>query len=49
MRKNISDIFEIPLDDISVKATTTDKLGSIGSNNGIAAMAVVLISKSDEN
>ena len=49
MRKNISQIFSISIDDISVKATTTDDLGFIGSKKGIAAMAVVLISKSNAN
>ena len=44
MRKNISQILSIDLDQISVKATTTDSLGYIGKGEGIAASAVVLIS-----
>ncbi len=44
MRKNLADIFSIDLDQISVKATTTDKMGFIGKGEGIAATAVVLIS-----
>ena len=49
MRKNVSEIFSIAIENISIKATTTDKLGYIGSSDGIAAMAVILISKSNGN
>ena len=44
MRKNIAQILSTDLDQISVKATTTDTLGYIGKGEGIAAAAVVLIS-----
>ena len=44
MRKNIAQILSTDLDQISVKATTTDTLGYIGKGEGIAATAVVLIS-----
>ena len=43
MRKNLTDILSADLDQISVKATTTDKMGFIGKGEGIAATAVVLI------
>ena len=43
MRKNLADILSADLDQISVKATTTDKMGFIGKGEGIAATAVVLI------
>ena len=49
MKKNISEIFSISINDISIKATTTDKLGFIGSGEGIAAMSIVIISKSNEH
>ena len=44
MRKNISEILSVELDKISVKATTTDRMGFIGKCKGIAATAVILIS-----
>ena len=49
MRKNIADILSVDLDQISVKATTTDKMGFIGKGEGIAATAVVLISDNNGN
>jgi 2-C-methyl-D-erythritol 2,4-cyclodiphosphate synthase len=47
MRKVIAAILEITPDDISIKATTTEKLGFIGREEGIMAQAVVLLRKSD--
>ena len=47
MRKNLADILSADLDQISVKATTTDKMGFIGKGEGIAATAVVLISNNN--
>lgn len=44
MKKIISGILSISEDDISIKATTTEKMGFIGRGEGIAAHAVVLIS-----
>ena len=44
MRKNIAQILSTDLNQISVKATTTDKLGYIGKGEGIAVSAVVLVS-----
>ena len=45
MRKNIATILLTDLDQISVKSTTTDKLGFIGKGDGIAATTLVLIKK----
>ena len=47
MREVMAGILEISEDDISVKATTTEKLGFIGREEGIMAQAVVLLKKVD--
>ena len=46
MRKNIADAIGIEINQINIKATTTEKLGFTGREEGIAASAVCLISKS---
>lgn len=45
MQEILAQIMEIPADDISIKATTTEKLGFVGKEEGIAAYAVALIVK----
>ena len=45
MRANISADLLVDIDDINVKATTTEKLGFEGRKEGIAVQAVVLIEK----
>lgn len=44
MKKTLSLIMQIPVEDISIKATTTEKLGFVGREEGIAVYAVALIS-----
>jgi 2-C-methyl-D-erythritol 2,4-cyclodiphosphate synthase len=47
MRTVMAGILEITPDDISIKATTTEKLGFIGREEGVMAQAVVLLRKAD--
>lgn len=43
MRKNVAEDLEIDLDGVNIKATTTEKLGFEGREEGISAMAVALL------
>ncbi|MGL4327248.1 MAG: 2-C-methyl-D-erythritol 2,4-cyclodiphosphate synthase, partial [Tannerellaceae bacterium] len=45
MQKTLADVMKVDADDISIKATTTEKLGFVGRQEGIAAYATVLIQK----
>lgn len=45
MRESISQTLKIDIDQVSVKATTTEHLGFEGREEGVSAYAVVLISK----
>ena len=45
MRQNIADAFSVPVDAVSVKATTEEHLGFTGAGEGIAAHAVCLLEK----
>jgi len=48
MKEILAKTMSIPVEDISIKATTTEKLGYIGKENGIAAYANVLIINNDK-
>ncbi len=45
MRKNISNALETDIDNINVKATTTEKLGFEGREEGISAQSVCIIKR----
>lgn len=45
MQKTLSTVMNISINDISIKATTTEKLGFIGNEEGISSYAVCLIEK----
>ncbi len=45
MRKALSEAIGIPIEDISIKATTNEKMGYVGRQEGVCAHAVTLIEK----
>jgi 2-C-methyl-D-erythritol 2,4-cyclodiphosphate synthase len=45
MRDVIAAILNIPTDDISIKATTTEQMGFVGREEGLIAYATVLLQK----
>jgi 2-C-methyl-D-erythritol 2,4-cyclodiphosphate synthase len=45
MRRTLSDIMNIPVENVSIKATTSEKLGFTGREEGIAVYAVALITR----
>lgn len=45
MQLTLTKTMDIPVEDLSIKATTTEKLGYVGREEGIAAYAVALLYK----
>ena len=43
MKECLAEVLELSTNDISIKATTTEKLGFVGKEEGVAAQAVVLL------
>jgi 2-C-methyl-D-erythritol 2,4-cyclodiphosphate synthase len=49
MRETLSNVIGIPVDDISIKATTNEKMGYVGRQEGVCAHAVALIELGAKN
>ena len=45
MQKCLAEVMAIDVEDVAIKATTTEKLGFVGKEEGVAAFATVLITK----
>jgi 2-C-methyl-D-erythritol 2,4-cyclodiphosphate synthase len=45
MRQTLAQVMGVAEDVVSIKATTTEKLGFVGRKEGVAAYATVLIYK----
>lgn len=45
MQQRLAEVMGIDIDDVSIKATTSEKMGFVGREEGITAYAVVLIQK----
>ncbi len=45
MQQTLAEILGVEVEDVSIKATTTEKLGFEGREEGVSAYAVVLLSK----
>jgi len=45
MKKTLAPLMRITVEDVSIKATTSEKLGYVGREDGVNAYAVALISK----
>lgn len=49
MKRVLAEVMGIPEGDISIKATTTEKLGFVGREEGVSAYATVLIQSTASN
>lgn len=47
MKKNIADCLKLQVSQISIKATTSEKMGFVGNEKGIAVYATVLIQEKE--
>ncbi len=49
MRANVAEALKLPVEAVSVKATTTEKMGYEGRGEGISAQAIATVTRSDRN
>ena len=47
IRTNVSRVLNLPLERVSIKAQTNEKLDSLGENKAVKATAIVLIESED--
>jgi 2-C-methyl-D-erythritol 2,4-cyclodiphosphate synthase len=47
MRQSIAGVMGVDFSQVSVKATTTEKLGFVGREEGVSAHAVVMLRRRD--
>jgi len=47
MMQCIARILELDIDDVSIKATTTEKLGFVGQEQGVSCYSVAMVCKND--
>jgi 2-C-methyl-D-erythritol 2,4-cyclodiphosphate synthase len=45
MRNNIANVLQLPIEDINIKASTNEGIGTIGKEEAIAVFCVVLLEK----
>jgi 2-C-methyl-D-erythritol 2,4-cyclodiphosphate synthase len=45
MQEAIANILAVELSDVSIKATTTEKMGFVGREEGLVAYATILLQK----
>ena len=45
MKESLANVLKLEIEDISIKAKTSEKLGFIGREEGVSAYAVVLVEK----
>jgi 2-C-methyl-D-erythritol 2,4-cyclodiphosphate synthase len=43
MRENVAGLLDVTVDQVSIKATTTDGMGFVGRDEGVAAVAVAVV------
>ncbi|MDX1345965.1 MAG: 2-C-methyl-D-erythritol 2,4-cyclodiphosphate synthase, partial [Sedimenticolaceae bacterium] len=48
MRENLAKDMQVELDTVSIKATTTEKMGFTGRREGIACLAVCMLNRNSD-